>query len=379
MDTAPSALRPHRRTAAFPLLAAAWSALTIALGLWWWVQPRMYPFPPDPDDPAGTVLDFVPAAAVPPALVVAGLVGLAAAALTRTGRASGIVAGTAAAWVLVFGLAVPGFQPLTLVGYLMAMFGPIVLFATVLAGAWRWRGGAAAVAVFVLVGVLAWVTGFADATVLSRYLGVIGATIGLVGPPAIMLFFLVGGLVWGVLGVRTAMRGRSAGPAPAWTRPEAAARWGKVAVAVAVVCALPYGLHRLTWLTPWPIGFDAAELAATPEMRLHGLLLGLAALAGAVLTTGLVARWGEVWPRWMPGVRGRPVPLAAAVVPGTLVAALFTVAAVPMTVMAIDSGDLWGVLVFPFGVWGPALGVAVLGYVLRRRGEPVRPGTIEGS
>lgn len=184
-------------------------------------------------------------------------------------------------------------------------------------------------------------------------------------PPAIMLFFLVGAVLWGALGARTLLGGRR-GAAPAWARPEAAARWGRIAVVVAVVCAMPYGLGRLTWLTPWPFGVDPADLAAMPELRLHGLLLGFAALAGAVLTTGLVARWGEVWPRWMPVVRGRPVPLTAAVVPGSLVAALFTVAAVPMTMMAFASGDLWGLIVFPFAVWGPALGIAVLGYVLRR-------------
>jgi hypothetical protein len=134
------------------------------------------------------------------------------------------------------------------------------------------------------------------------------------------------------------------------------------------VCALPYGLHRLTWLTPWPIGMDPAELAAHPEMRLHGLLLGLASLAGALLTLGLISRWGEVWPRWMPVVRGRPVPVAAAVVPGALVAALFTAAAIPMPLMWIAAGEPWVVLVFPFPVWGPALGAAVLAYALRRRG-----------
>lgn len=190
----------------------------------------------------------------------------------------------------------------------------------------------------------------------------------LAGPPLVMSFFLGGALVWGVLGARTALRGRAGGPRPAWTRPEAAARWGKVAVVVAVVCALPYGLLRMTWLTPWPFGMDPAVFVAMPEMRLHGLLLGLAALSGAVLTTGLVARWGEVWPRWMPVVRGRPVPLAAAVVPGGVVAALFTVAAVPMMIMTIGSGDLWGLIVFPFIVWGPALGIAVSGYALRRGG-----------
>lgn len=148
---------------------------------------------------------------------------------------------------------------------------------------------------------------------------------------------------------------------------------------IAAVRALPYGLVRLAWLTPWPLGGDAAELAAHPEMRLHGLLLGLAALAGAVLTTGLVAGWGEVWPRWLPVLRGRPVPVAAAVVPGTLVATLFTVAAIPFSAMAISSGMPEVLFYFPFPVWGPALGAAVLAYALRRRGDMAGPGTIDGS
>lgn len=357
----------HTRRSKLPLVAAAWSALTVVLGLWWWLQPAQYPFTPDPENLAGTLLDVVPPVAVPPALVVAGIVGMVVA--SRAGRASGLVLPTAVAWVLVFGLAVPGIRPLTLIGYLMAMFGPVVLFATVLAGAWRWRGGPVAVAVFVLVGAVAWVSGIADADVLARYTEIIRTSLERMGPPAVMLFFLVGALVWGAIGARIVLGGRDGAARPAWTRPDAAARWGRVAVVVAALCALPYGLLRMTWLTPWPVGMDAAELAAVPEMRLHGLLLGTAALAGAVLTTGLVARWGEVWPRWMPVVRGRPVPLAAAVVPGGLVAALFTVAAPAMTIMAVASGELWLLIVFPFVVWGPALGIAVLGYAVRRQGS----------
>jgi hypothetical protein len=72
----------------------------------------------------------------------------------------------------------------------------------------------------------------------------------------------------------------------------------------------------------------------------------------------------------MPVVRGRPVPVAAAVVPGAIVAALFTAAALPMALMWFDAGTPWTALVFPFPVWGPALGAAVLAYALRRRTEP---------
>jgi uncharacterized membrane protein len=48
------------------------------------------------------------------------------------------------------------------------------------------------------------------------------------------------------------------------------------------------------------------------------------------------------------------------------------VAAAPMTIMAVASGDLWGLVVFPFIVWGPALGIAVLGYALRRRRSSIQ-------
>ncbi|HLU59768.1 MAG TPA: hypothetical protein VKZ81_30275 [Pseudonocardia sp.] len=377
---APAGRRTRTRTSSVPLAAAAWSAATGALGLWWSSRPEHYPFPPDPGTTAGTLLDVVPPALVPPALVAAGAVGLGAAALARAGWARRVVLLVAAAWFAVFGLAVPGLRPLVLAGYLMAVFGPVVLFATVLTGAWRWRGGPLAVGAFVLVGSAAWGTGLADGDVVRRYLAVLGSALPRTVPPLFAAFFLTGGLMWAVLGARTALGDRTSGQLPAWMRPDATARWGRTATFVAAACALPYGLLRLTWLTPWPFGIDPAALAAAPEMRLHGLLLGLAALAGAVLTTGLVARWGEVWPCWVPVVRGRAVPPAAAVVPGAVVAALFTVAAVPMVVITVASGDLFGLVVFPFFGWGPALAIAVLGYALRRAGgAPDGAGTIGGS
>ena len=72
--------------------------------------------------------------------------------------------------------------------------------------------------------------------------------------------------------------------------------------------------------------------------------------------------WGETFPRWFPVLAGRPVPVAAAVVPGGLVAGLVTAAAVPMLRLALlpaagepnDGLGLWErvgfTLVFPFWV-----------------------------
>ncbi|GAA3085569.1 hypothetical protein GCM10010464_56950 [Pseudonocardia yunnanensis] len=285
--------RERRLTAPSSVPALIWSALAVCLGLWWLSQPQRYPF--TPGDPAtfGTLLGVLPAAAMPPLLVAAGAWGTVVAWLaarrqpTRGTRVA--VVGTAAVYAVVFGLVAPGIQPLTLVGYAMAMLGPPVLFGAVLAGAWRWRGGPWAVGVLLLLAALAWLSGLADGAVLLRYLDVITTSAERAGPAAVLLFFLIGGLAWGLFGTHTLLQARTGRPAPAWMRPDAAARWGKAAVMIAAVCALPYGLVRLTWLTPWPVGGSAAELAAHPEMRLHGLLLGLAALAGAVLTTGLVA------------------------------------------------------------------------------------------
>ncbi len=50
--------------------------------------------------------------------------------------------------------------------------------------------------------------------------------------------------------------------------------------------------------------------------------------SGAVLTLGLVQRWGEVFPRWMIGLAGCRVPIALAVVPASLVSVLLVVGGV---------------------------------------------------
>jgi hypothetical protein len=100
---------------------------------------------------------------------------------------------------------------------------------------------------------------------------------------------------------------------------------------------------------------------------------------------GLVQGWGEVFPRWMPGLGGRRVPIALAVVPASLISVLLIVggiviwSALPAMAAALEStgvhgSDLtWGIifqvgptLLFP--LWGLALAVATLGYYYRRRG-----------
>ena len=372
--------RPPRAAGRLPAAAGLWSALAALLGLFWWLT-ASYPF--GPADPRGedTPLGALPAAAGPPLLVAAGLLGVLVAVLARIrpGRAAtGLVVGAGVVYGVVFLLLVPGVSLLVLAGYLMAGFGPLVLLGVLVAGArrsWTARAGVAALA---LVAALARVTGLADPATVSTFAGAFAGGLAAQAVRMLTLIFLAaGGALWVAVAVRALLADRFA---PDWTRPERAARWGLVATLVATLCTLPYGLVRATWLTPWPLFLPAGtDLSAAPELRLQGLFLGAAALAGAVLTTGLVARWGEVWPRWMPVLRGRPVPVAAAVVPATVVAAAVCSAAVPMAIMGISNGMPEFLFVFPLPVWGPALGAAALAYALRRRAGADRPGTIEGS
>ena len=101
--------------------------------------------------------------------------------------------------------------------------------------------------------------------------------------------------------------------------------------------------------------------------------------------SGLVQRWGEVFPRWMIGLAGRRVPIALAVFPASLVSVLLMVGGIAiwsrlsqMVAIAVAAGadgmELIGVVIFELGptllfpVWGAALAVATLGYYYRRRG-----------
>ncbi len=171
---------------------------------------------------------------------------------------------------------------------------------------------------------------------------------------------------------------------PRWARPAAAARWGRAAVVVAVVPPLTYAVTRFAWLV-YPLGFDreAWEAAHRTSTVVPGVWLGSFAVVGAFLTLGLTRRWGEVFPRWVPRLGGRRVPVSLAVVPASFVALLLVPAGISMIRQvlgpdaAFDPVADWAAYgpTFLWPLWGVALGVATLGYALRRREE--RPATPE--
>lgn len=89
--------------------------------------------------------------------------------------------------------------------------------------------------------------------------------------------------------------------------PETATRWGRWATYVAVGVPVVYAVTRWAWALGIPLGISEELLR---EGQRSGLWLAGAALAtmgvgGAILTLGLVRRWGEAFPRWMIGLAGR--------------------------------------------------------------------------
>ena len=156
----------------------------------------------------------------------------------------------------------------------------------------------------------------------------------------------------------------------------------RLAVGVAIAVPLLYAVTRFAWLLGIPLGIDAAMLRDLRDSGGVWAGAGLAAFAvvGAVLTLGLVQQWGEVFPRWLPIVRGRRVPIRLAVVPATLVSLAVTSGGLGTLAGAGElldgfAAEPWMViphLLWP--VWGVALGAGTYAYWLRRRGRCPRCG-----
>ena len=206
--------------------------------------------------------------------------------------------------------------------------------------------------------------------------------------PVVNQFLCIGGgLLWGATAVVYGRRitggclvcGRTDGR-DGWTTPAAAARWGRWATWIAAIAPLPYGIVRWAWFLGIPLGVSeefVVELnqdIAAKGAEQYKFLFGSETIVGAILTLGLIQRWGEVSPRWMPFLAGRRVPIWLAVVPASLVAIVATVAGRVIVGSIVLDGDFdvvnWGLagpaLLWP--VWGAALGAATLAYYFRRRG-----------
>jgi hypothetical protein len=208
------------------------------------------------------------------------------------------------------------------------------------------------------------------------------------------LLCLIGGFLWLAATVSYVRRsgdaclycGRRDSP-EGWQSPSQAARWGRVAVYVAMVAPVLYALTRYAWALGIPLGMSEEYLRRGQESGTwtSGLFLATFGLVGAILMLGLVQRWGEIFPRWIIGLAGRRVPIALAVVPASLASVLLIVGGIGiwsgldqmvanLAAGRAEATGLIGEITFQVGptllfpVWGLALAAATLGYYYRRRG-----------
>ncbi|WP_405929214.1 NYN domain-containing protein [Streptomyces griseus] len=325
-------------------LAVAWSALYGAAALYWALGGDGYPFQRvDEDRSSGSILEPSRAEVVAPVLAVfcalGVVVGLLMVRKLGTGRVRAALLGYG--WVagVALALLIPDYSLLGLLA-----FSPVLL-------------------VFVFTGV----PGPQDmGDILYWHRG------------NLMIVF-IGGLLWVAATLayqrRTGGRCVHCGRAPHGSGrrsdPGRLRAWGRRAVWVAVLSTLPYDITRIAWYFDVPLGITDAflkEMRDTPNMLEIGLGLGVVSTLGSLLMHGLIARWGEVWPRWVWWKKGRTIHPATAVVPAGFVAVVL----IPGGLMAVRGFEAasWGITgpAILWVVWGAALGAATCLYYLRRRG-----------
>lgn len=158
-------------------------------------------------------------------------------------------------------------------------------------------------------------------------------------------------------------------------------RWARRAAVLAVLTTIPSALWRIAMAVGIPVGVSEEVLSerygfpGRGTVYVFGLSFMLIGLAS--LTLGLVQRWGEVVPRWMPLIGGRRVPPMAAVVPASAGAGLLTLLWVNVMAnfgLVAEEFGLEGaaqaVVVAcyaPLLLWGPLLAAVTVSYYRRRR------------
>lgn len=327
--------------------AAVWSLGYGVLGLLWSLGVPGFPFGEGdiPDARAESLLGTARAGQTAPVIAASGLAGAVIAVLLarahggRVARTVLTVCGTAAAVTLL--LLIPDQRPLVALAY-----APIALLA----------------APFGLFPV-----DYFDKA--------------LPWPVVNLLVCQIGGLLWAgavLAHHRRAARacthcGRADHRRTTWARAASAARWGRVAAYAGLVLPLFYAVVRWGWALGIPVGISPAQLSEMQESGLvwAGAYLATFAAAGGVLVLGLTHRWGEIWPRWVPGLAGRRVPPALPITAATTVTvALAGLGGVMIRVT--DWSDVVGWLsnpLFYLPGWAVAIGAATLAYHLRTRGR----------
>lgn len=155
-------------------------------------------------------------------------------------------------------------------------------------------------------------------------------------------------------------------------------RWARIAAITVPFTVLPSSLWRL------PAAFDDGSGLGE---QAYVVFLSIVSEIVAFTAIGLIARWGEVFPRWVPFLRGQRVPTRAAVIPAALGALVLTVLWTAGWITEFAGVTLRGeptpanfptqaggweaatyyLCYLPLLLWGPLLAAVTFAYARRRR------------
>jgi hypothetical protein len=133
-------------------------------------------------------------------------------------------------------------------------------------------------------------------------------------------------------------------------------------------------------------GTGGSSGAASVPLWLYVIMLSVLSELLALAAVGLVSPWGEVFPRWVPWLRGRRVPVSFAVIPAALGSAVLTLLWAWCAVNQLQGrgingrplpgdaplgfSDWQGILAVaayaPVLLWGPLLAAVTVSYWRRR-------------
>jgi hypothetical protein len=179
-------------------------------------------------------------------------------------------------------------------------------------------------------------------------------------------------------------------------------RWAVRAALVIQLSVLPSSIWRIlafTFHVPlWGGQPGDGGLPAWVPLEVYVVLLSLVSEVLAFAAYGLICRWGEIWPRWVPLLHGRHIPAAVAVVPAAAGSVVLTVLWTWTTSLALAGRTVQGephhdpgltfqtwqgttmLLVYaPLVLWGPLLGALTVHYHRRRRSAVRRQRDLDGQ
>ncbi|MFC4006710.1 hypothetical protein ACFOY2_05725 [Nonomuraea purpurea] len=171
---------------------------------------------------------------------------------------------------------------------------------------------------------------------------------------------------------------------------EGVPRWAVLVAYAIPLVVLPSSLWRIAgFVLNMPLLEFGPTSPGDQEGTIGGwwyiLLLSVVSEAAAFLAVGLISEWGERWPRWVPVLRGRQVPVMAATIPaglGALTLLIFPYAMTMITFGQKINGDPtglvthgWQTVIFhltywPLAAWGPLLALVTVHYYRRRTTSP---------